>query len=45
MSHLKVAYVINDASFFVSHRLPIALKIIKMEVKCVLSPVSTIMQT
>ena len=29
MSHLKVAYVINDASFFVSHRLPIALKVMK----------------
>lgn len=29
MSILRVAYVINDAAFFVSHRLPLALEVIK----------------
>ena len=29
MSVLRVAYVINDASFFLSHRLPLALEVIK----------------
>ena len=29
MSFLKVAYVINDAAFFVSHRLPLALSVKK----------------
>ena len=29
MSKLRVAYVINDANFFVSHRLPLALSVIK----------------
>ena len=28
MSNLRVAYVINDANFFVSHRLPLALSVI-----------------
>ena len=30
MSKLKIAYVINDAAFFVSHRLPIALEVLKL---------------
>ncbi|MAI28791.1 MAG: hypothetical protein CMP38_01145 [Rickettsiales bacterium] len=30
MSNLRIAYVINDASFFISHRLPLALKVIEM---------------
>ena len=29
MSNLRVAYVINDAAFFVSHRLPLALSTIQ----------------
>ena len=29
MSKLRVAYVINDANFFVSHRLPLALSVLK----------------
>ena len=29
MSNLKIAYVINDAAFFVSHRLPLALEVLK----------------
>ncbi len=29
MSNIRVAYVINDAAFFVSHRLPLALSIIQ----------------
>ena len=28
MSKLRVAYVINDAAFFVSHRLPLALEVL-----------------
>ena len=28
MSKLRVAFVINDANFFVSHRLPLALSVI-----------------
>ncbi len=30
MSNLRVAYVINDAAFFVSHRLPLALKVLEL---------------
>ena len=30
MSNLRVAYVINDSSFFISHRLPLALKVMDM---------------
>ena len=30
MSNLKIAYVINDAAFFVSHRLPLALEVQKL---------------
>ena len=30
MSDLRIAYVINDAAFFVSHRLPLALEILKL---------------
>ena len=30
MSNLRVAYVINDSSFFISHRLPLALKVMEM---------------
>ena len=26
---MRIAYVINDAAFFVSHRLPLALSVIK----------------
>ena len=29
MSNLKIAYVINDAAFFVSHRLPLAIEVLK----------------
>ncbi len=29
MSNLRIAYVINDAAFFVSHRLPLALEVLK----------------
>ena len=28
MSKFKVAYILNDAAFFVSHRLPLALSVI-----------------
>ena len=30
MSNLRIAYIINDAAFFVSHRLPIALEVLKL---------------
>ena len=30
MSNLRVAYVINDAAFFVSHRLPLAIKVLEL---------------
>ena len=30
MSSLRIAYVINDAAFFVSHRLPLALEVLKL---------------
>ena len=26
---MKIAYILNDAAFFVSHRLPLALSVIK----------------
>ena len=29
MSNLRIAYIINDAAFFVSHRLPIAIEVLK----------------
>ena len=29
MSNLRIAYIINDAAFFVSHRLPIAVEVLK----------------
>jgi len=29
MSNLRIAYIINDAAFFVSHRLPLALSTIQ----------------
>ena len=30
MSELRVAFVINDAAFFVSHRLPLAKEVLKL---------------
>ena len=30
MFDLRIAYVINDAAFFVSHRLPLALEVLKL---------------
>ena len=29
MPNLRVAYVLNDAAFFVSHRLPLAISVIE----------------
>ena len=38
MSNLRVAYVINDAAFFVSHRMPLALNVLKIGGKvCVIT--------
>ena len=30
MSELRIAYVINDVAFFVSHRLPLAKEVLKL---------------
>ena len=30
MSNLRIAYIINDAAFFVSHRLTLALEVVKL---------------